>query len=80
MGIQTKPIPHCPDCGAQMALRKPKSHQDWKPFWGCSTFPECRGTRNILDDGTPDMWEEEYDPRPTYDIDRHPIDIDDVPF
>lgn len=48
VGIKTYPIPVCPDCGAQMELKRPKSHQDWKPFWGCSQFKfGCRGTRNI---------------------------------
>lgn len=31
---------HCPKCGAVMVLRD-KSET---PFWGCSTYPRCRGT------------------------------------
>lgn len=56
MNIRTKPEPYCPnpDCGAKMVLRRPKSYQDWEPFWGCSEYPECRGTRNITDDGLPE--------------------------
>jgi ssDNA-binding Zn-finger/Zn-ribbon topoisomerase 1 len=54
MIIQTKPVPYCPECGARMSLRRPKPDQSWEPFWGCSTFPECRGTRNIMSDGKPE--------------------------
>ena len=28
----------CPKCGAPMILRKTAT-----PFWGCSTYPRCRG-------------------------------------
>jgi DNA topoisomerase-1 len=34
--------PICPTCGAQMVQRKGKSGL----FWGCSTYPTCRGTRS----------------------------------
>lgn len=30
----------CPKCGAVMVLR----HKVETPFWGCSTYPRCRGT------------------------------------
>lgn len=30
----------CPRCEAPMVLRK----GDFDPFWGCSTYPRCRGT------------------------------------
>jgi len=52
-GIRTKPEPCCPDCGARMILRRPHPWQDWKPFWGCSQFPDCKGKRQIEEDGTP---------------------------
>jgi restriction system protein len=29
----------CPKCGARMVLRENVA----KPFWGCSTYPRCRG-------------------------------------
>lgn len=45
--IKTHPVPYCPQCGAQMKLRRPKKHQSWEPFWGCSEYPECQGKRNI---------------------------------
>ena len=47
VGIKTYPPPPCPDCGAPMILRRPKAWQDWKPFWGCKFFPDCKGSRNI---------------------------------
>lgn len=40
-----KASPMCPKCGAKMIRRTRKS--DNKPFWGCSLFPACNGTRNI---------------------------------
>ena len=40
--------PDCPDCGSGMvrrtAHRGPNTGND---FWGCSNYPECRGTRDI---------------------------------
>ena len=55
--IRTKPVPWCPDCGALMKLRKPWTHArvQFTPFWGCSQYPDCRGRRNILADGLPEM-------------------------
>jgi len=35
--------PSCPKCGAEMVLRTPRAGGDH--FYGCSTFPKCRGTR-----------------------------------
>lgn len=64
MGIQanirTKPVPVCPDCDALMVLRMPKENQTWEPFWGCSTFPKCRATRNIKSNGLPEE-DEDFD-------------------
>lgn len=59
-GIRTKPIPYCPECGSRMAIRRPNPGQSWDPFWGCTRYPDCEGTREILEDGTPepdDEWE-----------------------
>ena len=53
--IKTKPVPFCPLCGAQMKLRRPKPGQSWSAFWGCNQFPDCKGSRNILSNGSPDM-------------------------
>jgi len=37
-----------------MRLRRPKQGQTYKPFWGCSQYPDCKGTRNIGEDGKPE--------------------------
>lgn len=38
----------CPQCGSLMVLRESKSGQNaGRQFWGCSKFPQCRGTVNI---------------------------------
>ena len=34
----------CPDCGGPMVSRKNKS--TGQRFWGCASFPECKGTRD----------------------------------
>jgi len=39
-------VPSCPDCGAPMALRKPKKGQTYRPFFGCIEYPKCKGSRN----------------------------------
>lgn len=40
----TDQIPDCPLCGATMVLRTAKSGPNaGKQFWGCSTYPDCRG-------------------------------------
>lgn len=41
---RTEPdAPSCPECGA--AMRKRTSSRG--PFWGCSTYPQCKGLRKI---------------------------------
>ncbi len=48
--IQESPnnIPICPICGKTMVLRIAKKGDNiGSKFWGCSGFPECRGTLNI---------------------------------
>lgn len=45
--------PDCPDCGAPMVsrARQPKAWEtDQQPrrFWGCSTYPRCKGTRDDM--------------------------------
>lgn len=37
-------IPSCPKCGAEMRERTRRS--DGAKFYGCSTFPRCKGTRD----------------------------------
>lgn len=36
----------CPECGRPMILRTNRRTQE--RFFGCSTFPACRGTRNKM--------------------------------
>ena len=40
-------LPSCPACGKDMVLRSAKrGAQAGKSFWGCSSYPDCRGTRD----------------------------------
>jgi ssDNA-binding Zn-finger/Zn-ribbon topoisomerase 1 len=41
----------CGECGAPMILRY--SHKYSGPFYGCTTFPTCRGTHGAHADGAP---------------------------
>lgn len=34
----------CPECGLKMVARNGK----FGKFWGCSNYPECKGTRDSL--------------------------------
>lgn len=38
----------CPDCGAQMILRRNGVTHD--QFWGCALYPSCTGTRRLEGD------------------------------
>lgn len=35
--------PSCPQCGSAMTKRH--RHDDQLPFWGCTAYPKCHGTR-----------------------------------
>jgi DNA topoisomerase-3 len=37
------PSPECPQCGKPMKKRKSAKGD----FWGCSAFPDCKGTRPV---------------------------------
>ncbi|MEJ5209029.1 restriction endonuclease [Denitratimonas sp. CY0512] len=37
------PEPNCPRCNAGMTSRR--NSKTGQPFWGCSSFPRCKGTR-----------------------------------
>lgn len=37
--------PLCPYCGGEMVLRKRKG--DGKSFYGCKSYPKCRGIINV---------------------------------
>jgi len=50
--------PECPLCGAPTKLRKSYRGQ----FYGCSTFPECRGTVNLNE--VPQSFDERVDNTP----------------
>jgi hypothetical protein len=39
------PAVRCPACGESMTRKQRKG--GGKPFWGCSQFPACKGTRSI---------------------------------
>ena len=39
-------VPACPACGSPMVRRQAK-REGSAPFWGCSAFPRCRGTRPL---------------------------------
>jgi len=44
----TPAAPACPRCGKPMALRTArKGARAGSQFWGCSGFPECKGTRAL---------------------------------
>jgi len=43
---QDDDAPACPVCGKRMVLRTAhKGEKAGQPFWGCSGYPKCRGTR-----------------------------------
>ena len=42
-------ILNCGDCGAPMVLRSSK----YGPFYGCSRWPDCKGTHGAHPDGKP---------------------------
>lgn len=42
--ITNNDLPHCPYCKSKMVVRTSKAGNN---FWGCSTFPRCKGTRSI---------------------------------
>jgi restriction system protein len=45
---QVSVAPACPKCGADMRKRIANiGAQAGKEFWGCSTFPNCKGTRPV---------------------------------
>ncbi|MGA7982109.1 MAG: topoisomerase DNA-binding C4 zinc finger domain-containing protein [Chromatiaceae bacterium] len=53
-GVQGRPrafnatAPACPTCGATMVKRVAKrGAHSGQSFWGCSRYPDCRGTRSI---------------------------------
>ena len=49
-----KPMPRCPDCGAEMVLLKPRPNDNFLPFLGCIDYPACDGSRQISPGGASD--------------------------
>ena len=46
--------PMCPSCGKPMRRRiAGKGSRAGQAFWGCSGYPECRGTQEMLDQSDP---------------------------
>jgi len=43
--IEPMNAPPCPDCGQIMVQRRPGHNV--QPFWGCSDYPRCEGTRPV---------------------------------
>lgn len=47
--LSTMPPPRCPKCRQPMVLRRAKTGPTaGKEFWGCSTYPRCRGTLDAV--------------------------------
>jgi len=69
--IHTSPAPACPECGGLMVLRQPRpGGKTFEAFWGCQSYPNCHGKRNIDEDGFP---EDDYENFDDYDLDdSHP--------
>jgi len=42
--------PNCPDCGKPMTRRKARTGKNaGNPFWGCTAYPDCKGTLKMED-------------------------------
>lgn len=47
--------PGCPKCGAEMTRRTARQGANaGQPFWGCTTFPKCNGTRPWEEQSAPE--------------------------
>jgi len=43
---QSQSIPECPQCGGAMVKRTAKKGNNaGETFWGCTSYPKCKGTR-----------------------------------
>jgi four helix bundle suffix protein len=52
-------VPECPQCGKPMRRRNSKKGE----FWGCTAYPDCRGSRDIGDEAGQDSRPATCDPR-----------------
>jgi four helix bundle suffix protein len=50
LAVRNAAVPECPECGKPMRKRQSKKGE----FWGCSAYPDCRGSRDIGDEATED--------------------------
>lgn len=67
--------PACPKCHAGMVVRKARSG-DRPPFWGCSRFPGCDGTRTMDDTVADTSWQRA--PEPLFKPSSNDSPTDDV--
>ena len=45
---QERQLPNCPRCGSKMIRRTArKGRNAGNDFWGCRSFPKCRGSRSL---------------------------------
>lgn len=48
LSITTIGAPYCPICQGRMVKRKARRGENaGKAFWGCTHYPECKGTRPL---------------------------------
>lgn len=53
-GFDKSDVPTCPLCGKRMRKRTAKQGPNvGQLFWGCSGYPECKGTRKMSDKSDP---------------------------
>jgi len=57
----------CPECNAKMVPRK---NSEGRSFWGCSNFPNCRGTRDNEGKSLADRWYEKNPELERDDVDK----------
>lgn len=55
----------CPTCGGPMVSRS--NNRDGSRFWGCRSYPDCRGTRNVEGEANRRFTPEEEDAREAQD-------------
>lgn len=46
---RTEKVPRCPKCGQPMVLRTVQKEGPYqgRQFWGCASYPRCRGVRDV---------------------------------
>lgn len=45
--VEMPEVPQCPLCEAPMSLRRPNPGQTWREFYGCTRYPECKGSISV---------------------------------